>query len=68
MAAQWALSRDLVGLCGVPVAAAGEELLGVLSLNLKRGGLPQGGDRTLLPSFAAQAAVAMRTSPPSWSS
>jgi two-component system NtrC family sensor kinase len=58
-AAQWALSRDLVAFCGVPVAA-GEELLGVLSLNLKRGRLPQGGDRTLLPSFAAQAAVAMR--------
>lgn len=59
MAARWALSRDLVAFCGVPVAA-GEELLGVLSLNLKRGGLPHGGDRTLLPSFAAQAAVAMR--------
>jgi signal transduction histidine kinase/CheY-like chemotaxis protein len=59
MAAQWALSRDLVAFCGVPVAA-GEELLGVLTLNLKRGGLPQGGDRTVLPSFAAQAAVAMR--------
>jgi two-component system NtrC family sensor kinase len=59
MAAQWALSRDLVAFGGVPVAA-GEELLGVLTLNLKRGGLPQGGDRRLLPSFAAQAAVAMR--------
>ncbi|MFI5328531.1 MAG: ATP-binding protein [Candidatus Rokuibacteriota bacterium] len=59
MAAKWALSRDMVAFCGVPVAA-GEELLGVLSLNLKRGRLPQGGDRTLLPSFAAQAAVAMR--------
>jgi len=58
MAAQWALSRDLVGFGGVPVAA-GEELFGVLTLNLKRGRLPQG-DRTLLPSFAAQAAVAMR--------
>ena len=59
MAAQWALSRDLVAFGGGPVAA-GEELLGVLTLNLKRGRLPQGGDRTLLPSFAAQAAVAMR--------
>jgi signal transduction histidine kinase len=59
MAAQWALSRDLVAFCGVPVAA-GEELLGVLTMNLKRDGLPQGGDRTLLPAFAAQAAVAMR--------
>ena len=59
MGAQWALSRDLVAFCGVPVAA-GDELLGVLTLNLKRGRLPQGGDRSLLPSFAAQAAVAMR--------
>jgi signal transduction histidine kinase/CheY-like chemotaxis protein len=59
MAAQWALSRDLVAFGGVPVAA-GEELFGVLTLNLKRGRLPQGDDRTLLPSFAAQAAVAMR--------
>ena len=39
MAAQWALSRDLVAFCGVPVAA-GEELLGVLSLNLKCGRRP----------------------------
>jgi signal transduction histidine kinase/BarA-like signal transduction histidine kinase len=59
LAAEWALSRDLVAFGGVPVAA-GDELLGVLTLNLKRGRLPQGGDRTLLPSFAAQAAVAMR--------
>lgn len=59
MAAQWALGRDLVAFAGVPVAA-GDDLLGVLTLNLKRGRLPQGGDRTLLPSFAAQAAVAMR--------
>jgi signal transduction histidine kinase len=59
MAAEWALSRDLVAFGGVPVAA-GEELFGVLTLNLKRGRLPQGDDRTILPSFAAQAAVAMR--------
>jgi signal transduction histidine kinase len=59
MAAQWALSRDLVAFGGVPVAA-GDELLGVLTLNLKRGRLPQGADRALLPAFAAQAAVAMR--------
>jgi signal transduction histidine kinase len=59
MAAEWALSRDLVAFAGVPVAA-GDDLLGVLTLNLKRGRLPQGGDRTLLPTFAAQAAVAMR--------
>ncbi|HKW94101.1 MAG TPA: ATP-binding protein [Methylomirabilota bacterium] len=56
---QWALSHDLVAFAGVPVVA-GDDLLGVLTLNLRRGRLPQGGDRTLLPSFAAQAAVAMR--------
>jgi signal transduction histidine kinase len=59
MAADWALSRDLVAFAGVPVAA-GDELLGVLTLNLKRGRLPEGNDRRLLLSFAAQAAVAMR--------
>ncbi|MGH7413057.1 MAG: hybrid sensor histidine kinase/response regulator [Candidatus Rokuibacteriota bacterium] len=59
LAAQWALGRDLVAFAGVPVAA-GDDLLGVLTLNLKRGRLPRGLDRTLLPSFAAQAAVAMR--------
>jgi signal transduction histidine kinase/BarA-like signal transduction histidine kinase len=59
LAADWALSRDLVAFAGVPVAA-GADLLGVLTLNLGRGRLPRGGDRSLLPSFAAQAAVAMR--------
>jgi signal transduction histidine kinase len=56
---QWALSHDLVAFAGVPVVA-GDDLLGVLTMNLRRGRLPQGGDRRLLPSFAAQAAVAMR--------
>jgi two-component system NtrC family sensor kinase len=59
MAADWALSRDLVAFAGAPVAA-GDELLGVLTLNLKRGRLPDGNDRALLLSFASQAAVAMR--------
>jgi len=59
MAADWALSRDLVAFAGAPVAA-GDELLGVLTLNLKRGRLPEGNDRALLLSFASQAAVAMR--------
>ena len=59
MAADWALSRDLVAFAGAPVAA-GDELLGVLTLNLKRGRLPEGNDRGLLLSFASQAAVAMR--------
>jgi signal transduction histidine kinase len=58
MAADWALSRDLVAFAGAPVAVGGE-LLGVLTLNLKRGRLPEGNDRELLQSFAAQAAVAM---------
>ena len=59
VAADWALSRDLVAFAGVPVAA-GEDLLGVLTLNLGRGGLPDGEDRPLLLSFASQAAVAIR--------
>src|SRR6266446_4906434 len=59
MAADWALGRDLVAFAGAPVAA-GDELLGVLTLNLKRGRLPEGNDRALLLSFASQAAVAMR--------
>ena len=59
MAADWALSRDLVAFAGAPVAA-GDELLGVLTVNLKRGRLPEGNDREMLRSFASQAAVAMR--------
>jgi len=59
MAADWALGRDLVAFAGAPVAA-GDELLGVLTLNLKRGRLPEGNDRALLLSFASHAAVAMR--------
>ena len=58
LAADWALSRDLIAFAGAPVAVGGE-LLGVLTLNLKRGRLPEGNDRELLQSFAAQAAVAM---------
>ena len=56
--AAWALSHDLVAFAGAPVVA-GDELLGVLTLNLKRGTLPQGDDRMLLSSFASQAAVAI---------
>jgi signal transduction histidine kinase len=56
---QWALSRDLVAFAGVPVAA-GDDLMGVLTLNLTRGRLPEGEDRPLLLSFASQAAVAIR--------
>src|SRR5262245_32113650 len=59
VAADWALSRDLGAFAGAPVVA-GDELLGVLTLNLKRGLLPQGDDRLLLASFASQAAVAIK--------
>jgi GAF domain-containing protein len=58
MAVDWALRNDLVVFAGVPVSA-GDELLGVLTLNLKRGTLPREGDRALLVSFASQAAVAI---------
>jgi signal transduction histidine kinase len=58
VAAAWALSHDLVAFAGAPVVA-GDELLGVLTLNLKRGMLPQGDERMLLSSFASQAAVAI---------
>ncbi len=54
----WALSHDLAAFAGAPVVA-GDELLGVLTLNLKRGMLPEGDDRMLLSSFASQAAVAI---------
>jgi signal transduction histidine kinase/CheY-like chemotaxis protein len=59
MAVDWALRHGLVAFAGVPVLA-GDELLGVLTLNLVRGALPQGDDRALLSFFAAQAAVAIR--------
>src|SRR4029453_8376231 len=52
------LSHDLVVFAGAPVVA-GDELLGVLTLNLKRGMLPQGDERMLLSSFAPQAGVAI---------
>ncbi len=59
MAADWALRHGLVAFAGAPVVA-GDDLLGVLTLNLKAGMLPQGDDRALLSSFASQAAVAIR--------
>jgi GAF domain-containing protein len=59
IAVDWALRYDLVAFAGVPVLA-GDDLLGVLTLNLARGSLPQGDDRALLSFFAAQAAVAIR--------
>ncbi len=59
IAVDWALHHDLVAFAGVPVSS-GDELLGVLTLNLKRGTLPREDDRALLLSFASQAAVAIR--------
>jgi signal transduction histidine kinase len=59
MAVSWALKHDLAAFAGAPVIA-GADLLGVLTLNLTRGALPQGDDRVLLSSFASQAAVAIR--------
>jgi GAF domain-containing protein/CheY-like chemotaxis protein len=59
IAVDWALRNDLVAFAGVPVSSGGE-LLGVLTLNLKRGTLPPEDDRALLVSFASQAAVAIR--------
>ncbi|HET7876478.1 MAG TPA: GAF domain-containing protein, partial [Methylomirabilota bacterium] len=59
MAVDWALQYDLVAFAGVPVLA-GDDLLGVLTFNLKPGRLPESEDRALLSSFASQAAVAIR--------
>src|SRR5712692_6895987 len=59
IAVDWALRNDLVAFAGVPVSS-GDELLGVLTLNLKRGTLPPEDDRALLVSFASQTAVAIR--------
>jgi GAF domain-containing protein len=59
ISADWALRHDLIAFAGVPISS-GDELLGVLTLNLKRGTLPREDDRALLLSFASQAAVAIR--------
>jgi signal transduction histidine kinase len=59
VAKDWALRHGLVAFAALPVVA-GDELLGVLTLNLARDTLPQDDDRTLLATFAAQAAVAIR--------
>ena len=58
MAVDWALRHDLPAFAGAPVIS-GDDLLGVLTLNLARGTLPQGDDRVMLSSFAAQTAVAI---------
>ncbi len=56
---RWARAQDLLAFAGAPVVS-GETLLGVLTLNLRRGeGLGEDG-RALLISFASQAALAVR--------
>jgi len=54
----WAVGHGLHSFVGVPVIS-GDELLGVLTLNLRREDFPTADDRELLTSFAAQAAVAV---------
>jgi GAF domain-containing protein/ActR/RegA family two-component response regulator len=55
----WARDRGLLAFAGVPVVS-GDTLLGVLTLNLRRGeGLGED-SRALLISFASQAALAVR--------
>ena len=58
-ARQWAVEYGLLSFAGVPVVS-GDDLLGVLTLNLRREDLPAEDDRELLTSFASQAAVAVR--------
>ena len=54
----WAIGHGLHSFAGVPVIS-GDDLLGVLTLNLRREDLPGAEARELLTSFAAQAAVAV---------
>jgi len=58
-AQQWAVDNGLRSFAGVPVVS-GDDLLGILTLNLRREDLPAEDDRELLTSFASQAAVAVR--------
>ncbi|HEY3066507.1 MAG TPA: GAF domain-containing protein [Methylomirabilota bacterium] len=59
VSAAWAMRYDLIAFTGVPLVA-GDELVGVLTLNLERGHVLGKDDQALLSSFAAQAAVAIR--------
>ncbi|PYM54292.1 MAG: hypothetical protein DMD77_23840, partial [Candidatus Rokuibacteriota bacterium] len=59
MVTDWAVRHGLYAFAGVPVVASGE-LLGVLTLNLRREDLLKEDDESLLVSFASQAAVAVR--------
>src|SRR5215467_9387352 len=55
---EWAIAHGLVSFAGVPVVSGGD-LLGVLTLSLRKEDLPAADDRELLTSFASQAAVAV---------
>jgi len=59
MALGWATRHDLLVLAGVPIES-GDDLVGVLTLNLKRGHSLGPDELSLLQSFASQAAVAVR--------
>jgi|GEM_PF-254856 len=56
---EWAIAHGLLSFAGVPVVSGGD-LLGVLTLSLRKKDLPAADDRELLTSFASQAAVAVR--------
>jgi GAF domain-containing protein/ActR/RegA family two-component response regulator len=58
-AQKWAADHGLLSFAGVPVES-GDDLLGVLTLNLRPEDFPAEDDRELLTSFASQAAVAVR--------
>jgi len=59
MSQDWAMRYGLRVFAGVPVVS-GDELLGVLTLNLETRNLRREDDEALLVSFASQAAVAVR--------
>jgi len=58
-AGSWAARHDLLSLASIPVDT-GEDLAGVLTLNLKRKHKLSAEERALLGSFASQAAIAVR--------
>jgi GAF domain-containing protein/CheY-like chemotaxis protein len=58
-AREWAVAQGLLAFAGVPVLS-GDDLVGVLTLNLRSEDLPAEDDREILTSFASQVAVAVR--------
>jgi PAS domain S-box-containing protein len=59
LASDWARETGIVHLLSVPVLA-GDDLLGVLTVRSRHGGLSTDENRSLATSFAARAAVAMQ--------